>query len=215
VDPAKYDAWYRTPRGAWIGEIEYRLLWRALSPSPGESLIDVGCGTGYFTRRFANDGVAVTGVDVDQAALDFAQAHGVKAERYLHGDARKLPFPDRSFDVCVSVTALCFIPEEDRALREMLRVSRRRIAIGLLNRRSMLYLQKGRHGGQGAYRGAHWHTAAEVRALFTGMPARDLALSTGVFLPGAGKFSRAAEGPLSRGLLLGAFLVVSAAPTEP
>jgi 2-polyprenyl-3-methyl-5-hydroxy-6-metoxy-1,4-benzoquinol methylase len=55
---AEYDAWYRTPRGEWIGETEYRLLGKLLAARPHETLIDVGCGTGYFTRRFALEGLA-------------------------------------------------------------------------------------------------------------------------------------------------------------
>jgi SAM-dependent methyltransferase len=215
MSPEEYDAWYRTARGAWIGETEHRLLREALAPLPGESLVDVGCGTGYFTRRFARDGLAVTGVDPDPAMLEFARTHAAAGECYLRGDARRLPFPDRSFDLCVSVTALCFIPEEAQALAEMLRVTRRRFAIGLLNRRSLLYLQKGRHGGRGAYRGARWHTVTEAKTLFAAMPARDLEVRTAVFLPGGGAGARMLERWLPGALPLGAFLVVAGAPGEP
>jgi len=45
--------------------------------------------------------------------------------RFAAADARRLPFPDDSFDLVVSITALCFIREERLALREMLRVARR------------------------------------------------------------------------------------------
>ena len=65
----QYDAWYGTPRGAWSGETEYRLLCRLLAPAPGASIVDVGCGTGYFTRRFTRDGYSVTGVDLDASML--------------------------------------------------------------------------------------------------------------------------------------------------
>ena len=37
VSPEQYDAWYRTPRGAWIGETEHRLLRKALAPLPNET----------------------------------------------------------------------------------------------------------------------------------------------------------------------------------
>ncbi|MBI3918343.1 MAG: class I SAM-dependent methyltransferase, partial [Betaproteobacteria bacterium] len=75
MTPEQYDAWYRTPRGRWIGENEHRLLEALLAPAPGESLLDVGCGTGYFTRKFARRELPVTGVDLDPAMLDFARRH--------------------------------------------------------------------------------------------------------------------------------------------
>jgi SAM-dependent methyltransferase len=209
VSPEEYDAWYRTPRGSWIGDTEYRLLGKLLAPSPGETVIDVGCGTGYFTRRFARAGHAVTGIDFDPHMLQFARDHGAGGESYVHADARRLPFRDRAFDLCVSVTALCFIHEQSRALAEMLRVTRRRFAIGLLNRWSLLYLRKGRRGGRGAYRGAHWHTLAEARALFAGSSVADLALATAVFLPGGTACARLVEARLPNELPLGAFLVVA------
>lgn len=206
----QYDAWYRTPRGRWIGEGEYRLLYRLLAPAPGASVIDVGCGTGYFTRRLALDGLRVTGIDPDPLMLEVARARRAANERYLEADARALPFRNREFDYCISVTALCFIADEGAALAEMFRVTRRRLALGLLNRRSILYLQKGRRGGSGAYRGAHWHTAREVRELFARMPSEAPQLGFAVFLPSGRLFARSAELVVPTSLPLGGFLAVAA-----
>lgn len=149
MTPEQYDAWYRTARGAWIGEIEYRLL-------------------------------------------------------------RTLPFKDREFDYCVSVTALCFIREQAAALAEMFRVARRRLVLGLLNRWSLLYLQKGRHGGSGAYRGAHWHSAREVRELLSRRSSAQPELRFGVFLPSGGLLARVVELAAPARMPLGAFLAVAA-----
>ncbi|MEP7181781.1 MAG: methyltransferase domain-containing protein [Betaproteobacteria bacterium] len=210
VDAEAYDSWYRTPRGAWIGETEFRLLRALLRPERGETLLDAGCGTGYFTRRFAGEcGLKVVGLDPDSAWLDFARTQGAATEQYCLGSAESLPFADRSFDCTVSVTALCFIDDARRAVQEILRVTRKRFAIGLLNRRSLLYLRKGRYGGLGAYRGAHWHTAREIRALFNGLPAANLTFRGAVFLPEGGAISRWVERVLSQRPLLGAFLVVA------
>jgi SAM-dependent methyltransferase len=209
MDAAAYDAWYKTSRGSWIGEVEYQLLCRVLAPLPGDSLLDVGCGTGYFTRRFARDNLLVTGADPDAEMLRFAAEHAAAGEHYLFGDARALPFPARSFDLCVSITALCFIQEQSRALAEMLRVTRRRFAVGLLNRQSLLHLQKGRAGGVGAYRGAHWHTEAEVRRLFAELPVTRLRLRTAIFFPGGNRFAQLCEKALPNRLPWGSFFVVS------
>ena len=66
----------------------------------------------------------------------------------------------------MSVTAQCFVPQLPKAVAEIVRVSRRRFALGLLNRNSLLWLQKGRRGGSGAYRRAHWHGSGDVTQRF-------------------------------------------------
>lgn len=207
---ADYDAWYRTPRGSWIGEIEYRLLHRMLAPAAGGTLLDAGCGTGYFTRRFAREArLEVTGVDPDHEWLDFARAQAEPGERYIEGDALALPFEDASFDYAISVTALCFIADERRALAEMLRVTRRRFALGLLNRQSILYWRKGRRGGTGAYRGARWHTPNEAAALLEGLPVAGACVATAVFVPSGGALARLVERHAPAGCPWGAFIAVA------
>jgi len=210
VTPEAYDAWYSTPRGRWIADAEYALLGALLSAEPEASLLDVGCGTGHFTRRFAHDlRGPVVGLDPKESWLAFARAHPAGAERYLPGRAEALPFPDKSFDYAVSVTALCFVADQVRALREILRVTRRRFVLGLLNRHSLLYLRKGRGGGRGGYRGAHWHTAAEVHALFAPLPAKNLELRTAVILPRGGAAARALERCAPSWFPFGGFLAVA------
>jgi SAM-dependent methyltransferase len=170
----------------------------------------VGCGTGYFTRRFAGEAdLRVVGLDPNPSWLDFARTHGVGTERYCVGVAESLPFADRSFDLSVSVTALCFVRDARRALQEMLRVTRKHFAVGLLNRHSLLYLRKGVAGGSGGYRGAHWHTAREIRALLDGLQAANLTLRSAVFLPDGGPFARRVETVIPNLLRLGAFIVAT------
>lgn len=210
--PEQYEAWYATRRGAWIGEEEYRLIASLLAPRPGETLLDVGCGTGYFTRRFAAGAADgnVVGIDIDLNMLRFAAGHS-RGTNFVAADARRLPFRDDSFDLVISVTALCFIREEKQALREMLRVARRRVVLGLLNRHSLLYLAKGGRGGHGAYRGARWHTPAEALRLFDGLPVRHAGIGTAIAMPGGKCWSRRLELLLRRWLPgCGAFIAVAA-----
>jgi SAM-dependent methyltransferase len=207
---ADYAAWYETPRGAWIGETESALLRRLAAPRPGESVLDVGCGTGYFTAAFARATRGpVVGLDPDLDWLGFAARTVAGAAGWIGGRAERLPFPDRSFDVVISVTALCFMSDEVAALRDMLRVCRRRFALGLLNRRSLLWRQKGGNGGSGAYHGARWHTVTEVEDLMRRIGCTDYRWRTAVFLPGGGSTARWLEHVLPGALPWGAFLAVA------
>jgi len=213
MTPADYDAWYDTPRGRWIGETEYALASRLLAPQAGDSLLDVGCGTGWFTRRADADELVATGLDSSAAALAYARARSGPTLNWAAGDARDLPFVDAGFDHVLSIAALCFVADERQAVTEIVRVARRRFAIGWLNRHSMLYREKGRDGGRGAYRGAHWHTAEEVRALFTGLPVARLALRSAIFLPSATRWARRLERVMPAALPWGGMLFVTGGKT--
>lgn len=206
-----YDQWYETLRGRWIGQRELALLLEELQFRPGESILDVGCGTGYFTRALASaTGAQVGGVDINPEWVAYARRRNASNVSYEVADARALPYETASFDLVVSITTLCFIEEERAAVREMLRVARRRIAIGLLNRRSLLWYQKGRHGGSGGYLGARWHTTNEAAGLFAGLPVENVRVRTAIHLPGGGRVARLAERLWPQWLHTGAFILVVA-----
>ncbi|TFH87994.1 class I SAM-dependent methyltransferase [Billgrantia azerbaijanica] len=216
MDAGTYDRWYATPRGGWIGERELALALRGLAPRPGESLLDVGCGTGDFTRGLARalDG-RVTGIDIEPSWVAYARQRSDAGIGWVVGDARHLPFPNDSVDLAVAVTSLCFIDDERQAIREMLRVARRRIALGLLNRRSLLWRQKGRHGGSGAYRGTRWHTPRDALTLFHDLPVARAQVRSAIWLPGGGWLARHTERLWPAWLHGGAFLLVVAELADP
>jgi SAM-dependent methyltransferase len=206
VDPAAYDAWYGSARGRWIGDVETRLLLDLLTCRRGDSVLDVGCGTGYFSRRLAQAGFRVTGIDTDSGALEFAARNDGRI-RYLRADARKLPFADHSFDCAVAVTSLCFIEPASAALREMWRIARRSVVLGLLNRNSLLWLGKRRAA---SYRGARWDTSRIAQSWSSGLrPPPALTVRSAVFGPGGGKLARGLEQLLPRRLPFGGFLAIA------
>lgn len=192
------------------------MLLEQLQPRPRESLLDVGCGTGFFTRALASEiSGPVTGVDINPEWVDFARRRNPVKASYEIADARALPYEDASFDLVVSIAALCFIKEEHSAVSEMLRVVRRCVAIGLLNRRSLLWLRKGWTGGRGRCRGAHWHTVGEAEDLFREFPVQQLRIRTGVHIPGGGRFARVVERLWPQRLHTGAFILIVADVAEP
>ncbi|ENH5450409.1 class I SAM-dependent methyltransferase [Klebsiella pneumoniae] len=193
MTPADYDAWYDSPRGKWIGQAEYRLMLSELNfPAEGQ-LLDVGCGTGWFARQLAAlPNLGITGVDLDAESLAFARSHDPHST-YLLADAQALPFADASFDYVLSIAALCFTADWHQAVSEIVRVTRKRFAIGMLNRHSLLWLGKGRHGGSGAYRGSHWLSPDEFRAGFKELPVENVRSRSAIYLPSGNYSARFVE----------------------
>jgi SAM-dependent methyltransferase len=96
------------------------------SPSPGERVVDVGCGTGNAALLAAERGASVTGVDPAQRLLDVARV--AAAERgldatFVPGEAADLPLDDDSADVVISVFGAIFAPDPAAAAAEIDRVT--------------------------------------------------------------------------------------------
>ena len=205
MDPQVYESWYFTRRGRWVARREFSLMMRLLRPHAGRTLLDVGSGTGYFSRRFAASGLHVTGLDPDPGMLAFARGRGGNVS-YVQGDVRALPFASAAFDYCAAVTSLCFVPDPARALAAMWRVCRRGLVLGLLNRHSLLYLFK---RGRGGYRGARWDSVEEVRGWCRQLrPEPDLHLATAIWLPRGVWLAQRVEALLPEQWTGGGFLAV-------
>lgn len=206
IEPASYDAWYHTPNGQWIGKQEISLLMELMQPKKGTMLLDVGCGTGYFSRKFSDEGLVVSGIEPDPMMINYARKQTDEIN-YIEGIVEKLPFEDNSFDYCAAVTSLCFVSEPEKALAEMWRVSRNGIVLGLLNRDSVLYQNK---HGKGGYIGARWDIWLEVQDWTVSLKPSpsEIKKKTAVFLPSGSIFARLIESLLPGSLLLGGFLAV-------
>jgi len=212
MTPEEYDAWYETERGAWIGEQEYRLIRALLHARPGASILDVGSGTGYFSRRLHAEGFAVTALDPDSETLSFAARRDASIPE-VSGTATRLPFADLRFDHSMAITSLCFVAEPEQALGELYRVARRSCVLGLLNRHSLLYRRK---AGKGGYRGARWDSVRDVRHWCRSLqPSPTIRFASGIVLPGAGRLARLIERLVPRTLTFGGFLAIEIRRPEP
>src|SRR5215210_3949098 len=90
-------------------------------------ILDVGCGTGSLALALAAAApkAAVTGIDMSQPYIDFARSRGADARiSFEQADATALPFVDEMFHAAMSLLVLNFIPEAERAAREMVRVTK-------------------------------------------------------------------------------------------
>jgi ubiquinone/menaquinone biosynthesis C-methylase UbiE len=136
VVPRVYERWWRpalgrVAKGAFGPGMsdEKRIARLLLALAPGDGVLDVGCGTGNFSREFARsvgpDGLVV-GLDVSQTMLaravrDTGDA-GLEQVAYVRGDAADAPFLDASFDAVCCFAALNLFAEPYAALDSFTRV---------------------------------------------------------------------------------------------
>lgn len=111
--------------------ITWRRLIKMLEPQPGERILEVGAGTGYYALRVA-ESVGPSGrldaLDIQPAMLDHlaakAREKGIENVVTTECDAHVLPFEDDTFDAAYLATVLGEIIDQDQALAEMYRVLR-------------------------------------------------------------------------------------------
>lgn len=97
----------------------------ALAPQPGESWLDLACGTGAVAMRAAAAGADVTGVDLAPALIETARRRAAEAGLsigYETGDCENLGFEEDAFDVISSSVGIMFAPDQKAAADELARV---------------------------------------------------------------------------------------------
>jgi SAM-dependent methyltransferase len=118
-----------------VYEIENRALDRAghvldaagrLAPWAGKTIVDLGCGTGFWLARYAERAARVIGIEPDPAirARAVRAAAGLAGTEVMAGSAEHTGLPDRSADVVHARFAYFFPPGTDAGLAEVLRVLR-------------------------------------------------------------------------------------------
>jgi SAM-dependent methyltransferase len=118
------------PIGELVGEREAQVLTTFAGDVHGSDVLDVGTGTARGALVLATRGARVTGLDYSREMLRVGQARVARASAaigLLRGDARRLPFADRRFDVTVSLRLLMHVPDWRGCVEELCRVTRRRL----------------------------------------------------------------------------------------
>ncbi len=94
---------------------------RKLAPWAGKTLVDLGCGSGFWLPGYADDAAEVIGVEPDPALITLAGARDPRA-RVLAGSAEHIPLPSQSADVVHARFAYFYPPRCAAGLAEVRRV---------------------------------------------------------------------------------------------
>jgi len=164
---AEYDQWYQRTGGQYADALEKELFRRLVQPQRGQSLLEVGCGTGRNLEFFSELGLDVTGIDSSKPMLQMAAKRLGPGAGLLLGEANRLAFDNNSFDIVAIITVLEFLPDPAGALKEAARVSREKVYIGVLNKASILGMArrvKDRFR-KGIYSRAKFYTVWEIKGM--------------------------------------------------
>jgi len=106
-------------------------------------ILEVGCGTGNYTRYWLNSSTRICGLDLSRRMLRKA-ASKIDSDKLMliQADAEHLPFKDSCFDAVLSINTLEHLDDIPQALREMKRVTKNseRIVVSTPNDNPMQYI---------------------------------------------------------------------------
>jgi ubiquinone/menaquinone biosynthesis C-methylase UbiE len=126
--------WYDKKQGdggdLWHRSLIDPILIKLIGSTTNKSTLDLGCGNGYLSRRFAKQGAIVTAIDSSASMIERAKAHDPKndlAIKYEVAEAHQLDLlNDESFDIVYANMTLMDMEKAEDAIREVARVLKKR-----------------------------------------------------------------------------------------
>jgi len=179
----KYDSWYESAKGRMYDRLEKKAISRYLPlRARGKKLLEVGCGTGHWSRFFSEYGFEVTRVDISKRMINTALQKGVLNVSFHIADGHLLLFADDSFDLTTAITTLEFVRDTEAVLREMIRCTRKagKILLGVLNGLSKVNRQKA-NSSKNPYAAARLFSPVELKEFL--QPYGRVEITVGCFVP--------------------------------
>ena len=137
----EYEEYYET-KYKRADSLERRLLTKLLGKfKNATNLLEIGCGTGHFTRWMDGTELECYGVDISISMLKEAKKLWING-CLLQGEGSRLPFKDKSVDIVAYVTSFEFMPDAATALEEAVRVAKKGVILGLMNKNSTATMRK-------------------------------------------------------------------------
>ncbi|MBW2294862.1 MAG: class I SAM-dependent methyltransferase, partial [Deltaproteobacteria bacterium] len=119
-----FDLWSEIYDIGWVQQLAYRpvhdAVLDALRQRPRAAILDLGCGTGLFTRRIREElrDTRVVGCDFSSGMLQHANRAYAEVE-WVRGDALELPFTEECFDTVISTEAFHWFAHPREAIAQI------------------------------------------------------------------------------------------------
>jgi SAM-dependent methyltransferase len=105
--------------------MRFERVFEALAVVPGETVVEVGCGPGFYTKRLVASGAQVVATEYSSVYLQQATAYvGSERATFQVEDAQRLSFGDATFDKVLMTEVIEHLPDPLASLREAHRVLR-------------------------------------------------------------------------------------------
>ncbi len=141
-DAQNYEESILKQRNRCMVALENQLMLNLLQPIVGESVLDIGCGTGISLEPLIECGLNATGIDPSPYMLEIASEKLGQKVDFYRGFAEDLPFDDNSFNHASFFTSLEFVEDPAKAIEEACRVAKDRVFIGFLNSYALKGIQR-------------------------------------------------------------------------
>lgn len=107
----------------------YENVAKVLDLQPEDDLLDVGCGNGYFLKKYASHTHSVAGLDLSELSIQMATRKNrdrftAGTAEFVQGEATQLPWKDNKFSSVTAMGGFPMLPDPLKALKEMYRVLR-------------------------------------------------------------------------------------------
>src|SRR3989338_5477848 len=101
-----YDDYLENTKDTYQEQVIAPNILRIVSPKQGNSILDVACGQGFFTRKLGDSGAQVVGADISKELIDQAKAHSPEIPFYVAPADKLLFAKDSSFEAAIIVLAI-------------------------------------------------------------------------------------------------------------
>lgn len=158
-----YDTYYDTQLGRQVDHVEKQLVWKyMIRMNLGQPILEIGCGTGHWTRFFRKKGLKLTAIDLSAKMLEKAREKNPQNVHFERMNVENMKFGDYAFVNIISIATLEFVDNREKAFQEIDRVLKPGgiLIIGCLNALS----EMGRYKNENEmFRTAHFFKPDELK----------------------------------------------------